>query len=214
MGAKATFYSYGDRSVMPLTRPKKVPTANLAQGSSFLTTASAISNSQFPSNTIIQRVVGTTNAAVSVTNNSAFVATGLYVDITPTNSSNKIHLDFDWKIYMQNSSAVSATNWAVYKKIGSGSMSAWKFVSGWDNYLNRSSYTNDFYPHQRYFVIDDNIGTSSTIRYEMYVKRYGSAAGVQSYFHQNASFDATYAPGFGSNDQVPRGILIAEEIKT
>ena len=177
------------------------------------TPLTSLTGSDMPTNTVIQRVVGKINSTVNVTNNSAFVATGLYVDITPTSASNKIHLDFDWKIYMNNSSAVSATNWAIYRKIGSGSMTAWKIVSGWDNYLNRSNITSDFYPHQRYFVIDDSYNTTSTVRYEMYVKRYGSAAGVQNYFHANLSFDTTYAPGFSSGDQVDLGLIIAEELQ-
>ena len=172
-----------------------------------------INTSSLPSNTVIQRVVRNINSSVSITNNSAFVASGLYVDITPTSASNDIHLDFDWKIYMNNSSANSATNWAIYRKIGSGSMTAWKVVSGWDNYLNRNSYAHDFYPHQRYFVIDNSHNTTSTVRYEMYVKRYGSAAGVQTYFHTNLAIDATYAPGFSSGDQVDLGLLIAEEVQ-
>ena len=177
------------------------------------TPLTSLTGSDMPTNTVIQRVVGKINSTVNVTNNSAFVATGLYVDITPTSASNKIHLDFDWKIYMNNSSAVSATNWAIYRKIGSGSMTAWKVVSGWDNYLNTGSYTADFYPHQRYFVIDDSYNTTSTVRYEMYVKRYGSAAGVQTYFHSNVQFDANYAPGFSSGDQVDLGLIIAEELQ-
>ena len=177
------------------------------------TPLTSLTAANMPTNTVIQRVIGKINSTVNVTNNSAFVATGLYVDITPTSASNKIHLDFDWKVYMNNSSAVSATNWAIYRKIGSGSMSAWKIVSGWDNYLNTGSYTADFYPHQRYFVIDDNHNTTSTVRYEMYVKRYGSQTGVQAYFNTNLSIDATYAPGFSSGDQVDLGLVIAEEIQ-
>lgn len=192
---------------MPIQRAKP-RIADLDQ-----TPLTSVTASDLPSNTVIQRVVGKINSSVEITNNSAFVATGLYVDITPTSASNKIHLDFDWKIYMNNSSAVSATNWAIYRKIGSGSMTAWKVVSGWDNYLNTSGYANDFYPHQRYFVIDDSHNTTSTVRYEMYVKRYGSAAGLQTYFHPNLSFDTNYAPGFSSGDQVDRGLIIAEEVQ-
>tara|TARA_Y100001935_G_scaffold255409_1_gene268242 strand:- start:1202 stop:1882 length:681 start_codon:yes stop_codon:yes gene_type:complete len=39
---------------MPLTRPKKVPTANLAQGSSFLTTASTLTSDNMPAGSILQ----------------------------------------------------------------------------------------------------------------------------------------------------------------
>ena len=172
-----------------------------------------INTSSLPTNTVIQRVIGKINSAVNVTNNSAFVATGLYVDITPTVATNDIHLDFDWKVYMNNTTAVSATNWAIYRKIGSGSMTAWKIASGWDNYLNRSNITSDFYPHQRYFVIDDSHNTTSTVRYEMYVKRYGAASGTQSYFNPNVQYDNDYAPGFSSGDLIDRGLLIAEEVQ-
>ena len=195
---------------MPIQRAKPIAADIPVINTSSLPT---IPVGKFPSNTVIQRVIGKINSSVNVTNNSAFVATGLYVDITPTLATNDIHLDFDWKVYMHNGTAVSATNWAIYRKIGSGSMTAWKVVSGWDNYLNRSNITSDFYPHQRYFVIDDSHNTTSTVRYEMYVKRYGNSSGLQTYFNANLAFDNTYAPGFSSGDQVDLGLLIAEEMQ-
>jgi len=194
---------------MPLTRPKKVLTGNL-EGSI------AAGNISLPAGSIIQNVIGTIRTSANITS-SSFVTTGLYVDITPTSAANDIHLDFDFKIYMHNTSYVSATTWAVYRKIGSGSMTAWKYISGWDNYINRNGYAYDFYPHQRYFVYDDSHNTTSTIRYEMYAKNYANVGGVQTYFEENTITpipNSTHSPGFSSNsDQIDMGMIIAQEIQ-
>ena len=74
---------------MALTRVKKVPTANLVQGSDFLTAASNLAAARFPAGTVIQTVFGTVDGQVS-SNSSTFADTNLNATITPTSSSNKI----------------------------------------------------------------------------------------------------------------------------
>mgnify|MGYP007000445313 CR=1 len=68
---------------MALTRVKKVPTTNLVQGSSFLTTASSLAAARFPAGTVIQTVFGTVDGQVS-TNAGTFIDTNLSASITPT----------------------------------------------------------------------------------------------------------------------------------
>ena len=69
---------------MALTRVKKVPTANLVQGSSFLTTASTLTTSNMPAGTIIQvvRNVGTTQYSNSSASTYAAL-TDINTTITP-----------------------------------------------------------------------------------------------------------------------------------
>tara|TARA_B100000900_G_scaffold151617_1_gene128751 strand:+ start:399 stop:929 length:531 start_codon:yes stop_codon:yes gene_type:complete len=75
---------------MALTRVKKVPTANLVQGSSFLTSASSLAAARFPAGTVIQTVFDTHDTQVSTNQNGSYIDTGLEATITPTSASNKI----------------------------------------------------------------------------------------------------------------------------
>ena len=70
---------------MALTRVKKVPTANLVQGSSFLT---SVSSSDMPAGTIIQvkRNVGTTEYSTSSTSTYANIA-DINTTITPKSAN-------------------------------------------------------------------------------------------------------------------------------
>tara|TARA_B100000035_G_C20743540_1_gene440792 strand:+ start:55 stop:612 length:558 start_codon:yes stop_codon:yes gene_type:complete len=69
---------------MALTRVKKVPTANLVQGSSFLTTASTITTSNMPAGTIIQVVRNVGATEYSTTSNSTYLnIADINTSITP-----------------------------------------------------------------------------------------------------------------------------------
>ena len=73
---------------MALTRVKKVPTANLVQGSDFLTTSSTLTSSNMPAGTIIQvkRNVGATEYTNS--SNSTYVnIADINTTITPKSAS-------------------------------------------------------------------------------------------------------------------------------
>jgi len=90
---------------MALTRVKKVPTANLVQGSDFLTAASNLAAARFPAGTVIQTVFGTVDGQVS-SNSSTFADTNLNATITPTSSSNKILVSvFQNGVYKDGSAA-------------------------------------------------------------------------------------------------------------
>ena len=69
---------------MPLTRPKKVPTSNLAQGSSFLTS--------LPAGSVLQVVHRDHNPLFSTTSTSFVDITNFNVTITPSSTSSKIFL--------------------------------------------------------------------------------------------------------------------------
>ena len=163
---------------------------------------------------VVQTKVATKNSTVTSSSNSAYSATGLVVTITPTSASNRIHLHFDAKTYLNNTSAVSACNFGIYKKIGSGSMTAWKAASGWDHYMNTGSYAHDFYPHMSYLFFDLPNSTEE-LQYEIYVKSYGPSGSSWQIFPSNLSAvpSSGYSPGMPSNAIVDRGILMAQEIK-
>ena len=86
---------------MALTRVKKVPTANLVQGSSFLTTASTITTSNMPAGTIIQvkRNVGTTEYAT--TSNSTYTnIADINTTITPKSASSILFFQMSGQVFM------------------------------------------------------------------------------------------------------------------
>jgi len=90
---------------MALTRVKKVPTANLVEGSSFLTTASSLAAGKFPAGTVIQTIFATVEGQVSNTTNT-FADTNLSATITPTSASNKILVSvFQNGVYKDGSAA-------------------------------------------------------------------------------------------------------------
>ena len=91
---------------MALTRVKKVPTANLVQGSSFLTSASSLAAARFPAGTVIQTVFDTHDTQVSTNQNASYIDTGLEATITPTSASNKILVSvFQNGVYKDGSAA-------------------------------------------------------------------------------------------------------------
>ena len=91
---------------MALTRVKKVPTANLVEGSSFLTSASSLAAARFPAGTVIQTVFDTHDTQVSTNQNASYIDTGLEATITPTSASNKILVSvFQNGVYKDGSAA-------------------------------------------------------------------------------------------------------------
>ena len=193
---------------MPLT---KINTRSLS-GSLVSGQVPATDASTLPAGTIVQTQIGTINAQVASSSNSAYTATGLIVSITPTSTSNRLHIHFDAKSYLNNTSVVSAFNYGIYRKIGSGSMSPWKAGSGWDHYMNTGGYQHDFYPHVSY-IFFDTPSTTQQVQYEIYIKSYSSSGGVTTAFPTNMGTlgDTGYSPGMSS--MIDRGTLIAQEIK-
>jgi len=84
---------------MALTRVKKVPTANLVQGSSFLTAV--------PAGTLFNLVVAEKTSAQQITANGTYQdVTDLTLNITPTSASNKILITAHFR-WGNNSSVVN-----------------------------------------------------------------------------------------------------------
>ena len=77
---------------MALTRVKKVPTANLVQGSSFLTSTSSLAAAAFPSGSIIQTQHVKTNTKTTTTSGSMGDATNLTLSFTPFARSNLVNV--------------------------------------------------------------------------------------------------------------------------
>lgn len=193
---------------MPLTKiNNRSLSGNLTSSQVPATDASTL-----PAGTIVQTQIATINSQVASSSNSAYTATGLIVSITPTSTSNRLHIHFDAKTYMNNTSVVSAFNYGIYRKIGSGSMSPWKAGSGWDHYMNTGGYQHDFYPHISY-IFFDSPSTTQQVQYEIYIKSYGASGGVTTAFSSNMGTlgDTGYSPGMSS--MIDRGTLIAQEIK-
>jgi len=77
---------------MALTRVKKVPTANLVQGSSFLTSDSSLAAAKFPSGSIIQTQHVKTNTKTTTTSASMGDVTNLTLSFTPLLASSTLKI--------------------------------------------------------------------------------------------------------------------------
>ena len=75
---------------MALTRVKKVPTANLVQGSSFLTTASTLTSSNMPAGSVLQVVYNSSGTNVALANDVTTFGDAVAASITPSATSSKI----------------------------------------------------------------------------------------------------------------------------
>ncbi len=169
---------------MALTRVKS---AGVTTGS-FLST--------MPAGTVIQTVTGVnpgaTDSEVSI--QGAYAATGFYVDITPTSTSN---------IIVVFGRAMGGTTYSddqpymeLYRKIGSGTAATTNSTESWLGTDYHNGYACMQVPILFY---DSTHNTTSTIRYEIYLKSHSS---YYSYMNKASS-----VPTQG------RTHLIAQEIK-
>ena len=85
---------------MALTRVKKVPTANLVQGSSFLT---SVATSNMPTGSVLQ-VIHYESTSTPTFTSSSYADSGFNQSITPSATSSKIFMifDFTWYGYRNN----------------------------------------------------------------------------------------------------------------
>ena len=155
-----------------------------------------ITLSSMPSGTIIQTVTGTNPGSTDseVTKQGAYAATGFYVDITPTSASNRI---------VVFGRAMGGTTYSdelcymeLFRKIGSGTAATTNSTEAWLGTDSSNNYANMQVPILFY---DSTHNTTSTIRYEIYLKSNGS---YYSYMNK-----ASVTPTQG------RTHLIAQEIK-
>ena len=137
---------------------------DLGTGAQFVGSANGLTDA--PTGTIIQTsIVGTSSVVIAPDN-------GSYADVithsfTPRRANSKIMYHIMFQCYMNNSSGSSN---GVDYRILSDSTSIKE--ADWCNYLNYSSYTNDWYPQLN--VIDFHTpNTTSTITYKMQGRKYG-----------------------------------------
>lgn len=160
---------------MPLTRPKKVPTANLAQGSSFLTSNSALAASNLPAGSVIQVVrdspkthgVAAASSYVSMSSTSwTNMGGGHYVEITPQFATSKIFLIMTFPHYTDS----SYTYMTVQRSIAGGSytqLDDYNLSLQYEHHgLTNSANHWSFYTLNGY----DSPNTTSAIKYSMHYK--------------------------------------------
>ena len=99
---------------MALTRVKKVPTANLVQGSSFLTTSSTLTSSNMPAGSVLQVVHNSNASDVALTNDTSTFSTAVTADITPSATSSKILILLEGAADVQNGN-YRAINWRILR---------------------------------------------------------------------------------------------------
>ena len=90
---------------MALTRVKKVPTANLVQGSSFLTTSSTLATSNMPAGSIVQVQNVKTNTKTTTTSDSMGDVSNLTLSFTPLFASSTLKITASVQFKNQRTSA-------------------------------------------------------------------------------------------------------------
>tara|TARA_Y100001937_G_scaffold14884_1_gene20191 strand:+ start:221 stop:742 length:522 start_codon:yes stop_codon:yes gene_type:complete len=156
----------------------------------------SIAASTLPTGSVVQTVTGANPGSndTEVTKSGAYAATGFYVDITPTSTSN---------IIVVFGRAMGGTSYSddgsymeLFRKIGSGTAATTNSTEAWLG----TDYHNNFACMQVPILFYDSThNTTSTIRYELYLKSHSS---YNSYMNKAAVY-ATQG----------RTHLIAQEIK-
>ena len=157
---------------MPLTRVKKVPTANLVQGSSFLTSV--------PTGSVVQ-VVGTTNDTDVNQTSSTTMTDSISQVITPSSASNKIMVvgNHHYTLYAQTYSQMKVR---LIRTIGGSDTS----LLG-ENYLFAQHGSGSYYPYDLGGMpmnILDAPSTTSEITYHIQFAKHGSS-GTLYHLHAN-----------------------------
>ena len=134
----------------------------------------SIAASTMPAGSVIQTVTGVnagaTDTEVTITGIiGAYGATGFYVDITPTSTSN---------IIVVTGRAMGGTNYSddgsymeLFRKIGSGSAATTNSTEAW---LGTDYHNNYACMQVPILFYDSTHNTTSTIRYELYLKSHSS----------------------------------------
>ena len=154
---------------MPLTRVKKVPTANLVQGSSFLTSVTA---NELPAGSVLQMLENRT--AADVINTTTSYVDCLVLNITPSSTSNKIAVYAALDVLLYASVRVDAL--VRLAKVIDGVIS---------NISERTIYnlhgSGTYYPYHTDttpFLILDSTNTTSQITYKLQLKKSTSSGTV------------------------------------
>ena len=171
---------------MPLTRVKKVPTANLVQGSSFLTS--------MPSGSILQVVNGVTpttatpaqTSEVSIANNTP-QPTGFYVLITPSSTSSKIFIGGRVSAGVNYSSG--EPYWDIYRGID-GATPAYVATSSVQTNVS-TDYHNNWSLKSMPVQMFDSPNTTSQVRYEVYARSHSNGHYVYINYSASLSYGVT-----------------------
>ena len=154
---------------MPLTRVKKVPTANLVQGSSFLTSVTA---NELPAGSVLQMLENRT--AADVNNTTTSYVDCLVLNITPSSTSNKIAVYAALDVLLYASVRVDAL--VRLAKVIDGVIS---------NISERTIYnlhgSGTYYPYHTAttpFLILDSPNTTTQITYKLQLKKSTSSGTV------------------------------------
>jgi hypothetical protein len=155
---------------MALTRVKKVPTANLVQGSSFLTSVAA---SNLPAGSTLQVVHRDYNPLLSTSSTSFIDITNYNVTITPSSTSNKILLIVNPTFSINGHGTVRLT-----RSIGGATATTAGFVGdqevssrtpGTFHQYTNSSFNTGYDPKSAGITFFDSPNTTSAVVYQVQV---------------------------------------------
>tara|TARA_B100000683_G_C12158040_1_gene418860 strand:- start:54 stop:584 length:531 start_codon:yes stop_codon:yes gene_type:complete len=156
---------------MALTRVKKVPTANLVQGSSFLTTSSTLTDANMASGSVLQVVSADASSNEHSTSSSYVASSGVTASITPSSTSSKIL-------------TICSPSLRVYENSGSNANMRFALSrDGGSNFLYQAKIRNYDYGNSGLLLgistsqtFLDSPSSTSALTYTMYVRMIGGTA--------------------------------------
>tara|TARA_Y100001980_G_C14374904_1_gene178702 strand:- start:45 stop:557 length:513 start_codon:yes stop_codon:yes gene_type:complete len=137
------------------------------------TTATSINASALPVGSVLQEIVSERTTGITF-NSGSYINSGLEVTITPSYQNSKYIISVWASTSMNNSSITTGHSFQIVRTVG-GSATAIK-GGDWQNYWNRSDFSDDYYPPFDVMVVDTP-NTTSAITYHMQGRLYGGSNG-------------------------------------
>ena len=117
---------------------------------------------------VVQELVNKISVNTSFSSNSYTDASGFAITITPKYASSKIIISMWAKIGMNNTSENAGQDYRILRDATEIT------TASWQNYLNMSDYTSDFYPPLDGTFIDSP-NTTSAVTYKLQGRKYAGA---------------------------------------
>jgi len=150
-------------------------------GSPILTTpnlgtpsAVTLTNATFPTNHIVQVKTSSRSDRVTVNATGTHATVGIPLSITPKYNDSILVVKLWCKTEMSSASYNTGQQHKITRNEGSSESESATAIGGgmWQNYLNRNSYTSDFYPPLDCMYFDTSYGTTSQLTYGLFAGRY------------------------------------------
>ena len=155
------------------------------------------SSATFPTNHIVQVKTSSRSDRVTVNATGTHATVGIPLSITPKYDDSILVVKLWCKTDMSNASFLVAQQHKITRNVGSTESESATAIGGamWMNYLNRNSYTSDFYPPLDCMYFDTSYGTTNQLTYGLFAGRYQLSSNNASWYigdandNTNSGFD-------------------------